>query len=153
MAFAVLGDAKHAWELLNMLNPVNHGLSADDIASYKAEPYVVAADVYALPPHAGRGGWTWYTGSAGWMYRLILESLLGIRLDVDRLHVSPIFPPGWNAFKLHYRYREAVYHISVLQGSAGEQRTSVTVDGVLRYDNIVPLVDDGREHSVEVRVV
>jgi len=150
MAFAALGDGRHAWELLAMINPVNHGRSAEEIETYKVEPYVVAADVYALPPHTGRGGWTWYTGAAGWMYRLILESLLGIRLDVDRLHLSPSLPPDWKAFKVHYRYRETVYHISVLQGSAGENRTSVTVDGIVMYDNIVPLVDDRREHSVEV---
>jgi cellobiose phosphorylase len=150
MAFAALGDGRHAWELLAMINPVNHGRSAEEIETYKVEPYVVAADVYALPPHTGRGGWTWYTGAAGWMYRLILESLLGIRLDVDRLHLSPSLPPDWKAFKVHYRYRETVYHISVLQGSAGENRTIVTVDGIVMYDNIVPLVDDRREHSVEV---
>src|SRR5512139_3594532 len=82
MAFAALGDNQRAWELLTMINPANHGKSAADVAIYKVEPYVVAADVYAVSPHAGRGGWSWYTGSAGWMYRLIVESLLGLRLDV-----------------------------------------------------------------------
>nr|HPK00071.1 cyclic beta 1-2 glucan synthetase [Candidatus Hydrogenedentota bacterium] len=152
MAFAAMDDGRHAWELLAMINPVNHGRSAEEIETYKVEPYVMAADVYARPPHTGRGGWTWYTGAAGWMYRLILESLLGIRLDVDRLHLSPSLPSDWKAFKMHYRYRETVYHISVLQGRAGEDRTSITVDGVVRYDNIVPLFDDRREHFVEVRM-
>ena len=81
MAFAALGDSRRAWELFDMINPVNHADSAAAIATYKVEPYVVAADVYAVAPHTGRGGWTWYTGSAGWMYRLILESLLGLTLE------------------------------------------------------------------------
>jgi cellobiose phosphorylase len=152
MAFAALGDGRRAWELLTMINPVNRGGSVEDCKTYKAEPYVVAADVYALSPHTGRGGWTWYTGSAGWMYRLILESLLGIRLDVDKLHFSPCLPPDWKTFKVHYRYRETVYHISVLQGSAGEERTSITVDGIVRYDSTLPLVNDRQDHSVEVRM-
>ena len=92
MAFAALGDARRAWELFTLINPVNHALSGQDAATYKVEPYVVAADVYTSPPHAGRGGWTWYTGSAGWMYRLIIESLLGLRLEVDQLRFEPCLP-------------------------------------------------------------
>lgn len=153
MAFAELGDGPRAWELLTMINPVNHGRSAEAIETYKAEPYVSAADVYAIRPHTGRGGWTWYTGSAGWMYRLILESLLGLRLEADRLYFSPCLPPDWKAFKVHYRYRETVYHISVLQVPAGKETTSITIDGAVRHDHIVPLVDDRREHFVEVRTV
>jgi cyclic beta-1,2-glucan synthetase len=152
MAFAAMNDGQHAWELLSMINPVNHGRSLEDIETYKAEPYVVAADVYAAPPHTGRGGWTWYTGAAGWMYRLILESLMGIRRDVDRLHLSPSLPPGWKGFKVHYRYGETVYHISVVRVLAGEDRTGMTVDGVVRDDNTVPLFDDRQEHLVEVRM-
>jgi cellobiose phosphorylase len=92
MAFAALGDSRRAWELLAMINPVNHARSPEGIATYKVEPYVVAADVYALPPHNGRGGWTWYTGSAGWMYRLILESLLGISINIDIMTFNPCLP-------------------------------------------------------------
>ena len=99
MAFARLGDQQRAWELFGMINPVNHAKSATAMATYKVEPYVVAADVYALSPHTGRGGWTWYTGSAGWMYRLITESLLGLRLEVDQLHFEPCLPAGWEGFK------------------------------------------------------
>ena len=97
MAFAALGDSRRAWELLAMINPVNQRRSPEGIATYKVEPYVVAADVYALPPHTGRGGWTWYTGSAGWMYRLIVESLLGLRLEVDKLRFAPCLPADWKA--------------------------------------------------------
>ncbi len=115
MAFARLGDSRRAWELFTMINPVNHARSTEETATYKVEPYVVAADVYAVPPHTGRGGWTWYTGSAAWMYRLIVESLLGLRLEVDKLRFAPCLPADWKGFKMHYRYRETVYHIAVLQ--------------------------------------
>ncbi len=156
MAFAALGDSQRAWELFDIINPVNHGKSAAGVAIYKIEPYVVAADVYAVSPHAGRGGWSWYTGSAGWMYRLIVESLLGLRLEVDKLHFTPCLPVAWQAFKLHYRYRETVYHITVSQTQAADAAQSgamrVTVDGVERPDKIIPLIDDRREHAVEVRI-
>ena len=106
MAFAELGDSRRAWELFSMINPVNHAQSAAAIATYKVEPYVMAADVYAAAPHTGRGGWTWYTGSAGWMYRLALESLLGLRLEGDKLRLAPCLPASWPGFKLRYRYRD-----------------------------------------------
>ena len=150
MAFAALGDNRRAWELLTMINPVNHGGSPEGIATYKVEPYVVAADVYALPPHKGRGGWTWYTGSAGWMYRLIVESLLGLRREADRLRFAPCLPVDWKEFKVYYRYRETVYEIAVLQQPAKVGETTVTVDGVEQHDKTIPLVDDRRNHSVEV---
>jgi len=152
MAFAKLGDSHRAWELLSIINPVNHGRSPEEIAIYKAEPYVVAADVYAVSPHTGRGGWTWYTGSAGWMYRLIMESLLGIRLKVDKLRFAPCLPADWESFKVHYRYRETLYHITVLQTHNGSVGSGVTVDGVEQPDNAIPLVDDRQEHTVEVRI-
>jgi cellobiose phosphorylase len=152
MAFAALGDRRRAWELLAMINPVNHGRSPAEMATYQIEPYVAAADVYALPPHTGRGGWSWYTGSAGWLYRLIVESLLGLRLEVDKLHVAPCLPADWPAFKVHYRYRETVYHIVVLRTPGGSGEAGVTVDGVEQHDPAIPLVDDRQEHAVEVRI-
>jgi cellobiose phosphorylase len=152
MAFARLGDNRRAWELFTMINPVNHALSPEGAAIYKVEPYVASAEVYALSPHTGRGGWTWYTGSAGWMYRLIVESLLGLRLEVDKLRFAPCLPSHWKGFKMHYRYRETVYHIAVVQSQTGYDEMSVRVDGVEQHDKAVPLVDDHREHSVEVRV-
>ena len=121
MAFAALGDRARTWELFSMINPINHAGTPAAIATYKVEPYVVAADVYAVAPHGGRGGWTWYTGSAGWMYRLILESILGLRLEVDTLHFAPCLPADWAGFKLHYRYRETTYHIAVTQVPAGPE--------------------------------
>ncbi len=125
--------------------------SAEAVATYKVEPYVVAADVYAVSPHIGRGGWTWYTGSAGWMYRLVLESLLGLRLETDKLRFEPCLPADWEAFKVHYRYRETIYHITVLQTGDGSV-AGVTVDGVELPGNAIPLLDDRQEHSVEVRI-
>jgi len=122
-----------------MINPVNHATSQQGVATYKVEPYVIAADVYALSPHIGRGGWTWYTGSAGWMYRLVIESLLGLRLEVDKLRFEPCLPADWKSFNLHYRYRETVYHITILQMSdVGGMR--VTLDGVPLDGTAIPLV-------------
>jgi cellobiose phosphorylase len=151
MAFAALGDSRRAWELFDIINPVNHSKTAEQVATYKVEPYVVAADVYALSPHTGRGGWTWYTGSAGWMYQLIVESLLGLRLEVDRLHLAPCLPADWTRFKVHYRFRKSVYHIAFLQMHAENGGMTVMVDGVEQDDKTIPLVDDRQEHSVEVR--
>ena len=153
MAFASLGEVRRAWELLAMINPVNHADSPAAVATYKVEPYVVAADVYAVSPHEGRGGWSWYTGSAGWMYRLILESLLGVHLENKKLRLTPCLPANWKGFQLHYRYRETVYHIDVLRTPAVDGRAGVTVDGVEQIDPLIPLVDDHREHSVEVRIL
>jgi cellobiose phosphorylase len=150
MAFAALGDSRRAWELMGMINPVTHSKSPEGIAVYKVEPYVVAADVYAFPPHTGRGGWTWYTGSAGWMYRLIVESLLGLKLEVDKLHFSPCLPSEWKGFKVYYRYRETDYEIDVRRQHEGEDRAIVTVDGMELQDEAIPLVDDRRNHSVEI---
>lgn len=152
MAFAALGDSKRAWQLFSMINPVNHALDPNSTQVYKVEPYVVAADVYAVSPHTGRGGWTWYTGSASWMYRLIIESILGIRLQIDKLRFQPCLPEEWTEFKIHYRYRETVYHITVLQLSDSNVRQTVTVDGAVQSDNAISLVDDRKEHSVEVKV-
>jgi cellobiose phosphorylase len=148
MAFARMGDARLAWELFGIINPVNHAKSAATAAIYKVEPYVIAADVYSRAPHTGRGGWTWYTGSAGWMYRLITESLLGLRLEVNRLYVAPRLPAGWERFQVHYRYRETVYHITVVRA----EEALLTIDGEVHEPGPIGLADDRREHSVELRL-
>ncbi len=152
MAFAALGDSKHAWELLGIINPVNHTKSKEGIAKYKVEPYVVAADVYALAPHTGRGGWTWYTGSAGWMYRLITESLLGLRLEVDKLFIEPCLPDEWETYKVFYRYRETTYNITILQIQNSDLNLTITVDGVKINNKFISLFDDRKLHTVEVRI-
>jgi cellobiose phosphorylase len=152
MAYAAMGNNKRAWELFSLLNPVTHGATAEGVATYRVEPYVAAADVYAVAPHTGRGGWTWYTGSAGWMYRLITESLLGLHLHIDQLRFVPCLPAQWPAIKIHYRYRETFYHITLRQGTAGDKGTEqqVIVDGNQNPNRCVPLVDDRRDHQVEV---
>ena len=150
MAFAALGDTARAWELTNLINPVNHGMTAAGIATYKVEPYVMAADVYGVSPHAGRGGWTWYTGSAGWMYRLITESLLGLRLEVDKLHIEPNVPADWTEFEMIYRYRNTEYHITLRPASAVHAEGSIILDGITQAGAALPLVDDLVVHEVDV---
>ncbi len=113
---------------------------------------MVAADVYAVPPHTGRGGWTWYTGSAGWMYRLITESLLGLHLDVDKLRFAPCLPANWPFFKIHYRYRETFYHITLRNNGRDLTVKRVVVDGAEQAEQFVPLVDDRNDHHAEVEV-
>jgi cellobiose phosphorylase len=149
MAFAQLGDSARAWELLRMINPVNHGSDPARMDIYKVEPYVVSADVYAVAPHIGRGGWSWYTGSAGWMYRLIVESLLGLHLEAAHLRFAPVLPVEWDGFALDYRYRDTWYRIEVQQSDPGTSG-AVWLDGVQQVDGTVPLVDDGVEHKVEI---
>jgi len=151
MAFAELGEVKRAWECFDLLNPIRHALTPAAVARYKVEPYVVTADVYSRPPHTGRGGWSWYTGSAGWFYRLITETFLGLRLEVDKLHFHPRVPADWKSFKVHYRYRETHYHISVFQESDSPARGDrIMLDGVEQPEAFLRLTDDRRIHQVEV---
>ena len=139
-----------------MINPVNHALSADDVEIYKVEPYVIAADVYAVAPHIGRGGWSWYTGSAGWMYRLIVESLLGLVRDNSTLRFKPCLPADWPGFSIRYRFGETVYDIAVAQRPAGDGKahgwTNILLDGIEQYDGRLALIDDGAVHRVDVVV-
>jgi cellobiose phosphorylase len=154
MAFAALGDGRRAWDLLTMINPVNHTRNALEFATYKAEPYVVAADVYALAPHAGRGGWTWYTGSAGWLYRLILESILGLCREGPWLRMTPCLPDEWNGFSLVYQFGDTAYQIVVSRIAPGEspQASALWLDGVAQSEGRVALVDDQLAHRIEVHL-
>jgi cyclic beta-1,2-glucan synthetase len=152
IAFATLGDGDKAAEIFTMVNPIARARSAADVGRYKVEPYVVAADVYAEPPHVGRGGWTWYTGSSGWLYRLGLETLLGFRLRGARLVVDPCIPRAWPGFEIDFRHRSAHYAITV-ENPRGVSRgvSSVEVDGVaLDGDPGIALVDDGITHRVRI---
>lgn len=150
MAFAKIGNTDLAWELFRIINPVNHGMTPDETELYKAEPYVVAADVYAVPPHTGRGGWSWYTGSSGWMYRLILESLLGIRLENGHLVFVPCLPSDWTSVDVVYRYRNTSYHITVT-GQTDAPETEVWLDNVRQTTASIALEDDQKDHQVNVR--
>jgi cellobiose phosphorylase len=153
MARALLGDNDRAWELFALLNPINHGSTPAQISTYKVEPYVVAADVYAVAPHTGRGGWTWYTGSAGWMYRLLTETLLGLNLEGNRLRLTPRLPKHWPRCQINYRYRQTFYQISISRLPNGLPAAGqIYLDEKELADGIISLVDDRLEHSIEMRL-
>lgn len=152
IAFAELGEKARAWELFTLLNPVHHSATTTQLSSYKVEPYVVAADVYAVAPHTGRGGWTWYTGSAGWMYRLLTEHLIGVRLKGTRLQLAPSMPASWTGFTLHYRFRQTVYHIRISRRPAADSRNlRLVLDGQELPGDTFDLRDDALEHFAEVQ--
>jgi cellobiose phosphorylase len=153
MAFARLGEIPLAWELFDLINPIHHGNSAAGVARYQVEPYVVAADVYSVEPHKGRGGWTWYTGSAGWMYRLILETLLGIVREGDRLRFEPRLRPGWTTVRIRYRYRSTPYNITLVNKAGnGRSVAKIILDGSELAVTYVNLTDDQHPHQVEVHL-
>ncbi len=154
MAFAALGDGRRAWELAGLINPLNHSRTAEAVATYKVEPYVIAADVYAVPPHIGRGGWTWYTGAAGWYYRLTVESLLGLRREADTLHFAPCMRDDWETYSLRYRFGDTYYRVRFARvpSATGIAGVRAILDGRELGDGRVPLVDDHVEHDVEVIV-
>ena len=155
IAFATLGEGDKAAALFSLLNPINHARSRADVHRYKVEPYVVAADVYAARPHVGRGGWTWYTGSGGWMQRAGVESILGLRLRGDVLEFEPCIPRAWPGFAVTLRYRSAGYEI-VVENPDGVSRgiVSVEADGVAVVAQALrlTLLDDGMIHHVVVRL-
>jgi cellobiose phosphorylase len=147
MAFAQMGNSERAWQLWSMINPVNHSLNADAVARYKVEPYVMAADVYSVAPHNGRGGWSWYTGSAGWAYRLLTESLLGITREGDKLSIRPLLPAAWPEVMIAYQHGSSHYRITVRRCD-GE--SSLCLDGTPQPYGDIELIDDGREHRVDI---
>jgi cellobiose phosphorylase len=146
-AWTLLGDGARAAELLRLINPVRH--AADSPERYMVEPYVIAADVYSAPGHEGRGGWTWYTGSASWLYRLGVEQLLGLRRAGDTLTVTPCLPPEWPGYAATYCVGATYYRITVERGDGPAE---VTLDGAPLPDGRVPLRDDGVTHEVRVRL-
>jgi len=155
IAFAALGDGDKAAELFAMLNPINHSRTRAGAYRYKVEPYVVCADIYSTKPHVGRGGWTWYTGSAGWLQRAGVESLLGLRLHGASLRIDPCIPKSWRQFEADVKYRSARYKVLVENpGGANRGVVSGEVDGVELTERPlrVPLVDDGSIHHVRVRL-
>ncbi len=150
IAFAELGDGDKTAELLAMLNPISHTGTAGGVRQYKVEPYVLAGDVYSEAPHVGRGGWTWYTGSAGWLYRAGIEWLLGFRLKSERLMLDPCIPKKWKGFTIAFRHRSARYDI-VVENPRGVTRgiAVLELDGAPLHDRTgIPLVDDGKTHRV-----
>ena len=152
MAYAAAGDTKGAWELMRLINPVNHSSAPDQIATYRVEPYVAAADVYGASPHTGRGGWTWYTGSASWMYRLMIESLLGLNREVDRLRLAPCLPQDWPEVRVNYRYYDTPYQIVIQRTGPGSSVLRMVLDGVEERSGTIPLQNDRQNHSAVVEV-
>jgi len=149
MAFARSGNIERAWQLWSLINPINHGLTTDAIERYKVEPYVMTADIYSVAPHTGRGGWSWYTGSAGWAYRLIIETLLGIQRHGDSITVHPLLPCDWPYVSMVYRHGSSDYQINAQRGEGEYQ---VMLDGVSQSGNTIPLIDDGQRHVVEINL-
>jgi cyclic beta-1,2-glucan synthetase len=151
-AYTMLGDGNKAYELLSMLNPIRHSDSPTAILRFKVEPYVVPADIYSVPPHAGRGGWTWYTGSAAWLYRVTLERLLGFRLQGDHVLLDPCIPQSWPGFSMTYRHRSTRYEIAVenpLGVCSGVLAVKVDDDTMTGdQKNLIGLVDDGATHRI-----
>ena len=153
MAYAALRETDKAWELFQILNPIRHGDRRDRAEVYRIEPYVIAADVYAAAGREGAGGWSWYTGSAAWLYQLLVEGLLGLRIEGDLLSFAPLLPGGWSEFKVTYRYRNTFHHITVKK--AGPETWSVRrvwLDGVEQPHGKIRLADDGHKHEAFVEV-
>ena len=151
IAFAMLGEGDKAAELFELISPVNHTRDVRAYTRYKVEPYVMAADVYAVYPNEGRGGWSWYTGAAGWMYRAGLESILGFQKNGDSLVLEPCIPAIWPGYSIHYQYMDTRYAITVQNpdGVSSGVRQAV-LDGQSLPGNTVPLVNDGAAHTVQV---
>lgn len=151
MATAMQGDGDRALALFQMLNPLLHAASARSMAKYKVEPYVVAADVYTAPTQLGRGGWTWYTGSASWMYRVGLEQILGLTKVGDSLRIVPRVPGAWDGFTIEYRFGTTVYHIEVRQPAGiQEHGAAIAIDGTICADDSIPLDGNGGVRRVVV---
>lgn len=150
-AFAALGDGDTAEVLFRLINPILRSDTAEKAALYKVEPYVISADVYGVSPHEGRGGWTWYTGSSGWMYRLGIEGILGLQRVGATLRVTPCIPQAWRSYQMTYRYGQTRYTIQV-DNPAGVNRgvRQVTLDGKPLADGAIPLTDDGAHHHVSI---
>ena len=150
-AYASLGQGDRAQELFRLLNPINHSDTPEKAAHYKVEPYSIAADIYSMPPHTGIGGWTGYTGSAGWMYRLGLEAILGISRVGNMLKINPCIPRDWPGFKVDYRFGDTHYKISVENPhNVNRGIQQVMLDGNPLPGNLIPLVEDGQLHEVRV---
>lgn len=153
IAFAMLGDGDKAGALFAMLNPINHARTPEAVQRYKVEPYVMCGDVYSVPPHAGRGGWSWYTGSAGWMYRAGIESILGFRLQGTSLLLDPCIPKAWPGFQMTFRYHSSRYDIAVENPngvSRGIARAELDDVALTGKEARFPLADDGTTHRVRV---
>ncbi|MBV5306679.1 MAG: cyclic beta 1-2 glucan synthetase [Desulfobulbaceae bacterium] len=153
MAMARKKDGERAVQLLRMLNPIEHARDAEAVWHYGVEPYVVAADVYRLPGHVGQGGWSWYTGSAAWMYRAWLEEILGLQIRGEQMRIDPVIPSNWPGFSLRYRHGETIYTIAVENPDACRHGVAwVEMDGQRMHDGVIPLEQGLMIHQVQVRM-
>ncbi|MEO7311733.1 MAG: cyclic beta 1-2 glucan synthetase, partial [Chitinophagaceae bacterium] len=152
MAFAAMGDKEKTWELMQLINPINHGKNPELISEYKVEPYVVAADVYGEALNKGRGGWTWYTGSAGWMYQLIIDSFIGLKKQGSTLNFEPCIPTEWASVKIRYHYKTSLFIIEYQQAKGGmAEAVKIILDGVEHTGSNIEMEDDGLTHEVMVK--
>jgi cyclic beta-1,2-glucan synthetase len=152
IAYAMLGDGDQAAELLHMLNPINRTANRTGVYAYKVEPYVIAADIYAVPPHVRRGGWTWYTGAAGWFYRAGLEWLLGLNIRSNKIYFNPCIPKEWRSYSVSYQYEETHYEITI-NNPSGVSKGIVLIElngAVQAESDSIPLLNDGKNHEVLV---
>ena len=145
----MLGAGDKVGELFKMLNPIDRTASRAGAFAYKVEPYVIAADIYGEPPHTRRGGWTWYTGAAGWLYQAGLESILGFQVRADKLTLKPCIPRTWRSYEITYRYRESTYLITVDNPNAMSVGVSrLVLDGVPQLGDTIALSNDGLSHRI-----
>jgi cellobiose phosphorylase len=150
-AFAELGQGDRAEALFRMLNPIYHSDTSAKALQYRVEPYVVAADVYSVLPYTGRGGWTWYTGSASWMYRVGIEAILGFKRAGDQLQIDPCIPRAWEGYTLTYHYQDTIYRIEVDNPDRVERGVKeISLDGKILPADLIPLTNDGKTHRVQV---
>jgi cyclic beta-1,2-glucan synthetase len=149
-AFAQMGQGDRAADLFHLINPIYHADTPENVERYQVEPYVIAADVYSANPYVGRGGWTWYTGSASWMYRLGTEMILGLQRVGEHLKVDPSVPNDWKEFQINYRFGKSMYHILVKQQQDG--KSPITMDGKVLEHGLIPLKDDGQTHEIVVTI-
>jgi cyclic beta-1,2-glucan synthetase len=151
IAYGMLGEGDQAGDLMSLLNPISHSSTRAGMHRYKVEPFVVAADVYSMPPHVGRGGWTWYTGSAGWMYQAAIGTILGFQLRGERFEINPCIPKAWREYEISFRTGSTLYRIRV-ENPNGVCRgiASLEVDGIAQSASAINIVDDGQSHLVRV---
>ena len=152
MAFAALGDRQRTWELLKMINPLNHARTPEEISTYRVEPYVIAADVYAVADYPGRGGWTWYTGSASWMYQLIIEYFIGLKRTGNILRFETCIPDEWGQVEIRYRYSDTIYEIRFVRAPGNSLNTRLVLDGEEQAEPVIYLVNDHETHIAELRL-
>ena len=154
LATALQGNGNRAFQLYQFINPLTHSMTPADVDRYKVEPYVVVADLYTAESHVGRGGWTWYTGSASWMYRVGLEAILGFKKRGDKLYIEPVIPEAWREYAIHYQFASSTYEITVRNPSGVSRgRPEVRINGDVVADGTIRLVDDGAKHEVVVTLL